>query len=126
VGVVQQDVGTGELLYTHDERPWIGTSCQADADCGFQAGGANGRCLKQGDVGYCTVPCEGYCADRAGEAPTFCGTVGSGAEARGTCMAKAAPENEGCFDIEGTTAKQVTRFIGSSDATAKVATACAF
>ena len=33
---------------------------------------------------------------------------------------------EGCFDIEGTTAKQVERFIGSSDASAKVATACTF
>ena len=126
VGVVQQDMVTGELLYTPDERPWIGTACESDVGCGFEAGGAKGRCLKQGDVGYCTVPCEGYCADRAGEAPTFCGTVGSGSEARGTCMAKAAPENEGCFDIEGTTAKQVNRFIGSSDATARVATACTF
>lgn len=126
VGVVQQDLVTGELLYTPDERPWIGTSCESDADCGFQADGVKGQCLTAGEVGYCTVPCEGYCVDRAGEAPTFCGAVGSGAEARGTCMAKAAPENDGCSDVEGTMAKQVVRFVGSSDATAKVATACTF
>lgn len=122
VGLVQQDMVTGKLLYNPDERPWIGTSCESDADCVFRASGKDASCLLDGEVGYCTVPCEGYCPDRAGEAPTFCGRTGNG----GTCMAKAAPENEGCFDIEGTEPKQVERFVGSSGAEARVATVCSF
>jgi hypothetical protein len=126
VGLVQQDMISGKLLYTPDERPWIGDACTSDDDCGFQAYGVDGVCRRDGDVGYCTVPCEGYCPDRAGEAPTFCGTVGSGSAARGTCMAKAAPENDGCFDVEGTAPRKVERFVGSSSAEARVATVCTF
>jgi hypothetical protein len=122
VGLVLQDLVTGEMLYAADERPWIGTSCTSDADCSFRASGRDATCLREGDVGYCTVPCEGTCPDRAGTAGTFCGRWGHG----GTCMAKAAPENDGCLDIEGTSPQQVERHVGSSTAEARVATVCTF
>ncbi len=122
VGLVRQDVSTGEMLFEESEEPWIGSSCEQDSDCGFAVEGTAARCLKSGNDGYCTVACEGYCADKPGAAGTFCGRVGTA----GACMAKAAPENDGCFDIDGTSAKQVERFVGNSGASSKVATVCSF
>ncbi len=134
VGEVKQDLYTGKMLVEADESPWIGASCQADTGCGFEVGGVKARCLTQGEVGYCTVPCEGYCSDRPGSAPTFCGAVrtegpsstDSAPALAGTCMAKADLSNGGCFDIEGTSARVVERFVGKSGAEARVATACSF
>ncbi len=122
-GTARQDVVTGEMLDL-GETPatWIGSECDADAECGFTAGGKGGVCQKSGEHGYCTVPCAGYCDDKAGLAPTFCGKSGDA----GVCMSKADTLNDGCADIAGTTAKQVERFIGASGAGAKVATVCSF
>jgi len=124
IGIVKQDVATGEMLVVEEEETrWVGSSCDADSECGFEVDGTQAHCNKVGGDGFCTVACEGYCADTAGAAPTFCGRTGSNS---GTCMAKAAVENDGCLDIDGTSAKQVERFIGSSGASAKVATVCSF
>jgi hypothetical protein len=124
VGLVKQDVVTGEMLVTEEDEGvlWIGSVCDADADCAFAVDGVPARCATSNGGGYCTVACEGYCADKEGAAGTFCGRTQSG----GTCMAKAAEENAGCAEIDGTTAKQVERFVGSSGAPAKVATVCSF
>lgn len=123
VGIVKQDITTGEMLVEETTDPWIGSECSADSDCGFKVDGVSAKCLTSGANGYCTVACEGYCDDKPGAAPTFCGKLPAGG---GTCMAKAATENNGCVDIEGTQTKQVERFIGSSGASAKVATVCSF
>jgi hypothetical protein len=122
VGVVQQDLATGAMLFEPEEEPWIGHACSSSADCDFLADGKKGACLMTGGKGYCTVACEGYCPDRAGEAGTFCGAHGTG----GRCMAKAAVENDGCADVPGTSAKAKERFVGKSGATKKVATVCSF
>jgi hypothetical protein len=123
-GLVKRDVVTGEMLVSEADEGvlWIGSSCDADADCAFDVDGVPARCATGNGGGYCTVACEGYCADKAGAAGTFCGRTQSG----GTCMAKAAPENAGCAEIDGTTAKQVERFVGASGASPKVATVCSF
>lgn len=121
-GLVAQDLTTGEMLFEPESEPFIGHACASDADCGFVAGGKTASCLLSGGHGYCTIPCEGYCPDRAGEAPTFCGTLGG----VGRCMAKAGVENAGCADVTGTTAKKKERFVGNSGAAAKVATVCSF
>jgi hypothetical protein len=121
-GQIKQDYATGEMLIVPDESPWIGSVCSTDADCGFNAGGEAGHCIKDGSDGYCSIECEGYCPDKDGHAPTFCAKTADG----GQCLAKAAPENEGCASIPGTTAAARERFIGSSGATAKVATVCTF
>lgn len=124
VGLVKQDLTTGEMLVDDTDTPWIGSACSADADCKFQVDGVAPTCRKNsaGD-GYCTVACQGYCDDAPGAAPTFCGKLPEGG---GTCMAKAATENNGCADLDGTSAKQVERFVGTSGASAKVATVCSF
>jgi hypothetical protein len=122
VGLVQQDLTTGELLFETADDPWIGHACDSNDECDFLADGKRGACLMTGGKGYCTVACEGYCADKAGEAGTFCGVHGTG----GRCMAKAAVENDGCADVPGTTAKAKERFVGKSGAAKKVATVCSF
>jgi hypothetical protein len=124
VGVIKQDVLTGEMLVVEEpETKWIGTACKANSDCNFKVDGDQASCnLDDGD-GYCTVACAGYCDDAPGAAPTFCGRTGNNS---GTCMAKAAPENDGCESIPGTSPKTVERFVGSSGAAAKVATVCSF
>jgi hypothetical protein len=122
-GTPRQDVVTGEMLEI-EETPdtWIGSECDSDDECGFRANGADATCLRSGDHGYCTVPCAGYCDDKAGMAPTFCGKSGDA----GVCMSKADALNDGCADIEGTSVKQVERYVGSSGAAARVASVCSF
>lgn len=122
VGAVQQDLATGKLLFEPLPSPWLGDACSSDADCGFLADGQQARCHMSQTHGFCSIPCEGYCPDRAGEAGTFCGKDGS----KGICMAKAALENGGCAEVPGTSAKPKERFVGSSGAPAKVATVCTF
>jgi len=121
-GEVKQDLYSGVSLVEESDDPWIGAECAADADCDFDVDGQTARCMTNGGHGFCTVPCEGYCADAPGEAPTFCASTSVG----GRCMAKAAPENEGCQSIDGTSPKQADRYVGSSNAAKKVATVCSF
>lgn len=65
-------------------RGWIGDRCFTDADC--MAG--NTCDAAEGDWGTCTQPCERYCPDLPGAAPTLCvsGPDGQGQCAR-TCEA---------------------------------------
>jgi hypothetical protein len=122
VGAVRQDLATGAMLFEPELEPWIGHACTSNDDCAFTADGKPASCLVSGGLGYCTIACDGYCPDRAGEAGTFCGKH-AGA---GRCMAKAAVENEGCAAIPGTAAKAKERFVGASGAPSKVATVCTF
>jgi hypothetical protein len=104
---------------------WIGSACSTDADCAFSAGGAAAACLKASagaSMGFCSIPCQGYCPDKAGANRTFCASWNGG----GRCMAKVGAENEACGDIPGTHASLVKRFVGSSGASAAEASVCTY
>jgi hypothetical protein len=122
-GEARRDAATGKLLTPPSDSPWIGTTCDNDGDCAFEAAGSPGQCLHDasGTAGYCSIPCEGYCPDQAGSAPTFCATIGG----KGQCAAKADPV-EGCSDIPGTKATLKKRFVGASGAKAAQSTVCSF
>lgn len=111
--------------------PWIGHLCRDDSECAFQAGGAGARCFLEHrpltGVGFCTVDCAGYCADRDGEAGTFCAAradVG-GAGAGGICVSRAAAENSNCSSPAGFEPVSAARFVGNSNAANGRATICA-
>jgi peptidoglycan/xylan/chitin deacetylase (PgdA/CDA1 family) len=105
---------------------FIGTACKDNATCNFTASGTPGTCFKFDNAGatagFCTIPCEGFCPDQSGAAPTFCTSLDNGVS--GTCVSKAVALNHECADIPGTAATVADRFIGSSTATASTATVC--
>lgn len=105
---------------------WIGGVCETSEDCIFAESGGLGFCLDpdQQFHGLCTVGCEGYCPDRAGWDGTFCAPDPLNPETNGACVPRAAASNAFCADLEGTTAVEVQRFIGSSRAPAATATVC--
>jgi peptidoglycan/xylan/chitin deacetylase (PgdA/CDA1 family) len=94
---------------------FIGDACGADDDCNF----AGGQCLA---AGFCSQSCEGFCPDRPGKAPTFCTSLDGGVS--GQCVSKATTLNGYCDAIDGATAQDADRFIGSSTASAKRDTVC--
>lgn len=108
-------------------QPFIGTSCETDADCAFSHAGTPGFCYdfetEAGPYGFCSLPCEGYCPDRTGFAPTFCGP--SDSPDTGICLQRPDALNDQCAAIEGTTVTHVDRFIGSSSAPAISRSVCA-
>ena len=60
---------------TPPERPFVGTECATDSECAFSSSLGEGFCFQHGSettYGFCMAPCEGYCPDMAGYAPTFC------------------------------------------------------
>jgi peptidoglycan-N-acetylglucosamine deacetylase len=108
--------------------PWIGTVCKTDAECSFTANGVQGYCHdfqvagNATTYGFCTLPCEGYCPDKSGAAPTFCTSLDQGAS--GMCVSKAGTLNGGCRDIPGTVQTGASRFIGDSTAPSATANVC--
>ncbi len=85
---------------------WVGTTCQSTATCNLSAAGeSGGKCLNWFDEdtssleGFCSMDCTGYCADKTGEAPTFCAAI----QGAGQCLAQAGPLNNDCAAIPGTT-----------------------
>jgi len=118
------DTGAFPLLNGATPAPssWIGTPCKSDAECKFSANGKTGTCLLDGDNGFCTLACEGYCPDKSGAAPTFCTSLDNGVT--GQCVSKASSANGNCANIPGTTAVSVERFIGTSSASPSTATVC--
>ncbi|MEZ4458429.1 MAG: hypothetical protein R3E66_01615 [bacterium] len=113
-------------LYDDSPRPWIGTACTQDSDCGFSGSGQNGFCSDFVDGagatrGFCTIMCEGYCPDRDGHATTFCI---EGEPGLGLCAAKAEEMNTFCRAIPGTTETERERFIGDSRASSATSAVC--
>jgi hypothetical protein len=110
---------------------WVGDPCRADADCGFTSGQARGRCFldhrPQSGVGFCTLPCAGFCPDRGGKATTFCAEAEAvgGASGTGTCVSRADAENDDCRRDPGFVTLQVSRFVGNSSASETEAKVCA-
>ena len=106
--------------------PFVGTECDAPADCSFTAGNATGECLQFGGQGstqgFCTIDCQGYCPDKAGKAPTFCTSLDDGQS--GHCLPKSDALNHSCADLPGTTPTTVQRFVGSSGVSQTSAVVC--
>jgi len=121
-GENRRDIATGKYFIEPSKDPWIGSSCAADADCGFTANKQQATCaLGTQGAGVCTIPCEGGCPDKAGSPTTFCATTADGA---GRCLAKAESLNQQCAASPGTGAKLTDRFVGKSTAKAAKATVC--
>jgi peptidoglycan/xylan/chitin deacetylase (PgdA/CDA1 family) len=98
--------------------PFVGTSCTKDEACAFEGG----YCLAASTAtGVCSRPCDGYCADADGYAETFCAAVNP---SQGTCLPKAAPENQGCKLLPGTAPVELPRFVEKSGAPASKDTVC--
>lgn len=101
---------------------FVGDSCADHADCTFSDGATAASCYTHGGGGFCTLPCEGFCPDQPGKAPTFCTSLDGGQT--GSCVSKSASLNGQCASIPGTSATSVERFVGSSGAAATTAIAC--
>jgi len=113
---------------SYDDEPWIGSPCATDVTCGFViAGGPTGHCheffarTSGSTAGICVLPCEGYCPDRQGAAPTFCAQW----DGAGLCLAQAGPLNQQCAALPGTIASSLDRHVGQSRAAAATARVCA-
>lgn len=108
--------------------PFVGDPCKSDTECNFSDGGKNGKChlftpgAGGGEVGFCTIGCDGYCPDKGGKAPTFCTSLDGGTT--GSCVSKSGAANGDCSKIPGTAAAPASRFIGTSSASPSTAQAC--
>lgn len=128
--VTLDDAGVFPLLNgaTPGNTPWIGSPCAGSDECGFSIGGASGFCYTFEDEnagesrGFCALPCEGYCPDRAGYATSFCTEVPAGGS--GMCVSRSESLNDSCAAIPGTAPVDAERYIGSSGAPARTATVC--
>jgi hypothetical protein len=119
-GENRRDPITGASLALADG-DWIGDSCASSDACSFSAAGAAATCVTStAGPGVCSIPCEGYCPDKAGAASTFCAPVGGA----GRCLPKAGSSNDGCAALPGTAPVTVARLIGASAAKAAKATVC--
>jgi len=109
---------------------WVGSGCAADGECNFASASTAATCnlftpsdaSDTSQVGFCTLACEGFCPDKAGQSATFCTSLDGGFTGR--CVAKAGTVNGNCATVPGTSAKTAARFIGTSTAPAATATAC--
>lgn len=124
------DVETFPLLngVTPPRDPWVGDPCEDHSECDFMSGDVPGFCFTYqtsdaGELyGFCSLPCDGYCPDMDGTAPTFC--VESPTPSEGICVSKAYPTNESCAAIPGTQARDEERFVLESGAPASTALVC--
>ncbi|HNZ22381.1 MAG TPA: polysaccharide deacetylase family protein [Polyangiaceae bacterium] len=101
--------------------PFIGSACEDHDDCNFTAVNEAGFCQTYEGGGFCSISCNGTCPDKAGMAPTFCVSLDGNS---GQCVAKSSAANGYCADLPGTTAKPMSRFIGTSSAPASTADVC--
>jgi len=106
--------------------PFVGEACQTDNDLCWMVeydawceptdpGGP-------GTEGICTLPCEGYCLDRDGNATTFCAEPYPGGF--GLCTSRSDDLNDCCDALPGTLAESMDRWVGDSSASDATVTAC--
>jgi lipoprotein-anchoring transpeptidase ErfK/SrfK len=96
---------------------WVGSECAADSDCNF-AGGTCRRAAGE-TIGVCTAACTRGCADRVGEAETFC--VPDPSSGAGMCVPKATVTfNNDCARHEGKLVKRAGVARPDRSATASV------
>lgn len=122
-----EELGLIDLSDPSLSDPFVGTPCDSDDDCLFDAGGEAGLCHRfqtaQGTAaGFCTLPCEGPCPDLAGHASTFCTSLDSGFS--GSCVSQASAANSQCASLPGTTAQSRSRFVGTTGASVRDALVC--
>lgn len=109
--------------------PWVGDPCTEHEECDFMSGDVEAFCYTYLDddtdelAGFCSLPCDGYCPDMDGTAPTFC--IDSGDPTTGICVSKAWPINESCAKIPGTEARYEDRFVYESNANPSSSLVCA-
>lgn len=107
---------------------FVGDACEVDVECNFASKVASAQCHRfrpeGGDfeAGFCTLPCEGTCPDKAGASPTFCASLDGGLTGR--CVAKSHEVNQECAAIIGTMPVEADRFIGDSGASPASAEVC--
>jgi poly-gamma-glutamate synthesis protein (capsule biosynthesis protein) len=97
--------------------PFVGDACARDAECDFAPGAF---CHA---AGFCTLPCDGYCPDRADRALTFC-AEDPHAPSTGICTSRSSGTNGYCAAVPGTSAREAERFVAGSGAASATATAC--
>ena len=107
---------------------WIGTACEHDSDCNFTGGDAHGFCYDFVDPrgerrGICSLPCEGVCPDREGEALTFCAPAD--VPGAGICVSTPDDANGYCADLTGTVIAEEARFVGDSGVDVDIREVCA-
>lgn len=100
---------------------WIGDPCTNDLDCAFNVNGVIGKCFMRhqpaSGIGFCSIPCNGYCPDIAGGATTFCiSTNEIGLDLQGICVSKSCAMNDYCQRYSGFVVSNVSRYIGNSNA----------
>jgi hypothetical protein len=108
---------------------WIGDPCDSDLDCAFNADGVIGKCFMEhhpaSGMGFCSIPCNGFCPDAVNEAITFCvPTQAMGLNLGGVCMSKSGATNDYCQRYPGFVATDVMRYIGNSNASSSSAEVC--
>jgi peptidoglycan/xylan/chitin deacetylase (PgdA/CDA1 family) len=109
---------------TPEDIPYLGEACDPANDLCFHAE-YFAWCeptTPAGDVGVCTMPCEGLCPDRDGAATTFCAEVSTGA---GQCTSYAEDLNGDCPDVPGTSPRSMDRHVGASGVSSATRTVCA-
>ena len=125
-----EDIDTFPYLngVTPPRDPWVGDPCTDHSECDFSSDGDQGFCFTFLEAeteelrGFCSLPCDGYCPDMDGAAPTFC--VASPDPDVGICVSKAWPTNESCAKIPGTYAREEDRFINQSSAYPSTSLVC--
>ncbi len=107
---------------TFEPPAWVGEPCTSDSECDFSSGGAQAFCYDFDGRGFCSLPCEGLCPDRRGEAYTFC--VPSDTPGTGICASYSATQNNFCNAIPGTVQREMTRYVGDTSLSARRRTVC--
>ncbi len=125
------DVNTFPNLNGHQppRDPWVGDPCLHHDECYFSSGSVEAFChtfiddITEELNGFCSLPCDGYCPDMQGTAPTFC--IPSGDPTTGICVSRAWPSNESCAQIPGTSPQYKDRFVYESNAPDSTQLVCA-
>jgi len=103
---------------TPADLPFVGEACQTDNDLcwlvEYESWCEPTDPDGPGTDGICTVPCEGYCLDRDGNATTFCAEPSPGGF--GQCTSRSHELNDCCDALPGTVAEPLDRWVGDSSA----------
>ncbi len=86
---------------------WIGSECDADADCNFDGGLCKTNAYSA--RGFCTKACQRGCPDKAGAPVTFC-VPDPDDSARGMCVNKVAAVNADCRPYDHFVARKSGRY----------------
>ncbi len=75
------------------EDKWIGAECGTADECGFSGAICEPNAFS--GKGWCSMPCNGSCPDKAGRAMTMCV---KNAQGDGVCVSRVEKQNQGCRD----------------------------